>query len=205
MDCKYLILVIINLLNSGPHSTPSTGLEVSTIPFQANFSNPTLNLGAGFTLSLTIGFNTSDVYAEAGIFADLPMLGLEVAVPTNVDANCNPAGPGATVLPAKLGNALNIIPSAYVDIGLEEQAGFTFKKDNYGEQSQHQLANETMTLPTACLLWDGSAKTLAPASAVYSKAAADGVIGAAPGALGVSIVGVMLTFAISVLLGIIVL
>ena len=175
MACKRLISQ--SRSNSLPSSTPSTGLQVSAIPFNANFSNPTLDLGLSLSLQIVADFQFLDFHAQAGFYLGMPQLGLNIAVPTNVDANCDPVSPGATGIPANLGNALNIIPSAYVDIGLTADAGF----GDSDKLVTHQLGNESVNLPTACLLWDSSAGTLAPASVVEGKAAASSTAAAVAG------------------------
>ncbi|KAI9664490.1 MAG: hypothetical protein M1821_005936 [Bathelium mastoideum] len=190
-----------DLGNSSQHGfTPSTGLQLSPVPFQANLSSPTLTASLAIQPRLILGIHAEAVYAEAGIDFDLPRLSVEVTRLTNVDVNCNTINNTnhATAVP---GNATNVIPSAEVDIGLLADAGaFDIKN-----ATSTQLASAMMTLPTACLLFDSAAHSLEPAT---SATTSSGTIGGkkgngAAGSFDVHVWGMMWVLGFSMLCGMI--
>ena len=114
------------------------------------------------------GMNIADniIHADAGAFVDIPKLSVEVGTVDNVDANCQPmnATGHGPALSANLGNGINVVPSADINFGLLAEAGIgPLDKDK-----ETTLVSVVTTLPTACLLWDKNAETLADATKVVA-------------------------------------
>lgn len=63
-----------------------------------------------------------------------------------------------------MGNATNVIPSAEIDFGLVAEAGI----GSLDADKELTLVSVVKTLPTACLLWDKDAGTLADATKVVA-------------------------------------
>ena len=112
------------------------------------------------------------IYAEAGIFFDLPKVTVEVEGVTNVDGNCNAINTTNNA-GAVSGNFTNVIPTAEVDVGLlADAAAFQVQ----GSAST-VLANATFPLPTACLMFDSSAHALTTATTQPNGSSGSGANG----------------------------
>ena len=149
-------------------STYSTGLRLGAVPFQANFSTPTLTVSMALEPKIVFGINVADniIHADAGAYIDIPRLSVEVESVNNVDANChamNATNHGPALSPA-MGNATNFVPSAEIDLGLIAEAGI----GDLDVDKELTLVSVVTALPTACLLWDNDAGTLADATKVVA-------------------------------------
>lgn len=161
----------------------TTGFEnalITPLPFQANLTAVELTARVALTPAVVVGFafdkkalgQTLDATAKAGVFLDLPALEANFKTLAVVDEKCN----AATNLTAshqsildQMGNLTHITPTVEVDLGVQAQFAFAVDKHSRALNFPKTLLNKTKTMPTACLAYDKSAKTFAPASVLYTS------------------------------------
>ncbi|KAI9695331.1 MAG: hypothetical protein M1820_008683 [Bogoriella megaspora] len=148
--------------------TPSTGLRIDVIPFQANLGTPKLTVSLALKPKIVFGMHAlgSIIFADAGAYVDIPKLRLEVDSVKNVDSKCNAmdASDHGALMSPDFGDAVNVIPSAEMDIGLLAEAQIAI----FGTNEETTLTSAATTLSTACLLWDKAGSTLADATKVIA-------------------------------------
>ncbi|KAI9693478.1 MAG: hypothetical protein M1820_009214 [Bogoriella megaspora] len=168
-DDSYINIDVMDPGQSSQHGFNSgTGLEINATPFSANLSIPKVTISFALEPSIVFGFSAVDdlVHADAGALIDIPKLTVEVEGVSNVDANCramNTTNHGPAVSP-DLGDAVNVLPKAEIDLSLIREAGIPFVNDNV----EHTLASAIFPLSTACLLWDKDNGKLAEATQVIA-------------------------------------
>ena len=149
--CDFPLLIILHSNNS----------QINALPLTASSPDFTLTLGLGLVAQLLVGVEILDGHGilGAGMFINLPHVGLTVSQIDSVNAQCEPVNGSTTIdgfLSTVFPNLTHIVPDAAIDIGLSATAGVDLPGVNVdlSAGSIHTLTGIPFTLPTACMMWN---------------------------------------------------
>ena len=152
--------------------------KFNAIPFQSQVNSINLTVFAAFNpqLLLTISILDRDAEISAGAFLDLPKLSATVAQVNQVDEKCNPANKSSDGIKEFAdGSLTNIVPKVEFGVGVLMNAQLDVPAFTADIGAETTLASTGYPLPTACISYDGKAKTYGAAAAANTKKVSGGV------------------------------
>ncbi|PQE30422.1 GPI anchored protein [Rutstroemia sp. NJR-2017a WRK4] len=164
-DKSFVMMNISNISESS--SNGFSQASINTIPFTSTTPLNTLTFTLGLQSQLLLGVDILEGSGSinAGAFINLPELSVAFSKMSDVDANCVPINKTSSDSKVEsFQNLVNIVPAAQIAIGL--QAGIQAEIADYTEAvgMTATIGQTGVTLPTACLSFDGSKKAFASAT-----------------------------------------
>ncbi|KAM3082353.1 hypothetical protein ACMFMF_002017 [Clarireedia jacksonii] len=162
-DKSYVNMSIGNLSDSTSNGFSDS--SINTIPFTSTSPLASLTLSLGLQSQILLGVDILEDSGSinAGAFLNLPKLEVAFNQVSDVDSDCKPINKSLTseLKSEVYQNLINIVPAANIAIGL--QAGIQARLAAYTEavETAATMAQTGLTLPTACLSFDGSKKAFA--------------------------------------------
>ena len=152
-----------------------TGFDKTTfsaLPFSAHVGGVDLNLSATFRPEVLVGVNLLNgaATAGAGVFLDLPRVGVSVQHVKGVDANCNPSTDANLVgsIDSHFGPLARVVPEVALAAGVVAQANLSLAK--IGVQAAWTPLATNFPAPTSCLAFDKGASGYKTAAAALAAA-----------------------------------
>ena len=169
----------LDISDPAANSTINNGFldtKFSALPFQSKVDNINLTVSAAFSPQLLLAVKVFDDTASlaAGALLDLPKLSATVAQVSGVDDHCNPLNASASSeKEGKDGEGVmltNIVPRVDFDVGVLVEAKLDVMANPVDVGATATVTGAGYQLPTACISYDGRAKT-------YKAAASEGATG----------------------------
>ena len=166
-------------INDPVSNSTVTGFQntkFTPIPFQSQVDSVNLTVSAAFNPQLLLTFAILEDHGEisAGAFLDLPKLSATIAQVNHVDEKCNPANTSDKVADFLDNSLTNIVPKVDFDVGVLVQGSLDVPAYTTDLGATTTLAGTGYTLPTACISYDGKAKTYGAAAAANTKKSSAG-------------------------------
>ena len=142
--------------------------KFTPIPFQSEMNSLNLTVSAAFNpqILLTVSVLDHDDEIAAGAFLDLPKLSATVAQVKDVDEKCNPANKssGGSIKAFFDDSLTNIVPKVEFGVGVLAEGSIDLPGLEKEFEAATTLLSTEYPLPTACISYDGKAKTYAAAA-----------------------------------------
>lgn len=136
----------------------SNDAQVTALPLTASSPDFSLTLDVGLVASLLVGISVFNNHADigAGVFMNLPHLGLTIEQVNGLNADCESVDSNTTsgFLSTIFPNLTHLVPQADIDIGLRAEVGVGIEDIRGSFTDTHMLASASFPLPTKCLMWD---------------------------------------------------
>ena len=147
--------------------------KIAALPFQAGTLDASLTIVGGFIPQLLMGMDFFGGIGRlgAGIFLNAPTISTTLSTVSHVDNKCENITSSAVankILNGTFDTLTHVNASVDFAIGVIAEADLSVGEIKVHEAAPYTFTSESFPLPTACLSFDGNAKTYGPPSATAS-------------------------------------